>query len=148
MTLQDLAADNCARQFSTILDEVLPARRRFPRITRSDRQSPRDSHARIQKEDRRMKIMMMKHLSFAFVAAVSLVSIAGCPKKPKPDAGPGIAKLEDIRDQMCKCADKACTDKVTEAYARWGQEQAKAASGDKPAPTADDSKKISAVMED
>ena len=91
---------------------------------------------------------MMTRWSFAFLAAVSLISVAGCPKKDKPaDGAATIAKLEEIRDQMCKCADKVCTDKVNEEYAKWGQAQAKA-SGDKPAPTAEDAKKASAVMED
>lgn len=92
--------------------------------------------------------MMKTRWSFVFLAAVSLTSIAGCPKKAKPEGGATIAKLEDIRDQMCKCTDKVCTDKVNEEYAKWGQDQAKAQSGDKPAPTADDSKKTATVMED
>lgn len=93
--------------------------------------------------------MMKTRWSFALLTAVSLVSMAGCPQKAKPaDNTATIAKLEDIRDQMCKCADKACTDKVNEEYAKWGQEQAKAASGDRPAPTAEDATKTSKVMEE
>lgn len=91
--------------------------------------------------------MMMMRWSFAVLAAVSLVPVAGCPGKAKPDGAAAIAKLEDIRNQMCKCTDKACTDKVNEEYAKWGQDQAKA-SGDKPAPSADDTKKTAAVMEE
>ncbi|HET9621351.1 MAG TPA: hypothetical protein VFP84_08305, partial [Kofleriaceae bacterium] len=93
---------------------------------------------------------MKNRFAFAFLAAMSLVSVAGCPKKPAgDDMGPAIAKLNDIRDQMCKCTDKACADKVNEAYAKWGQEQAKTAPADKNAvANQEQANKIVAISEE
>jgi hypothetical protein len=65
----------------------------------------------------------MKNLSIAFLAAVSLMTFAGCKKKP--GGGDSLAKMTEFKDQMCKCADKACADKVNEAYTKWGQEMQK-----------------------
>jgi hypothetical protein len=58
----------------------------------------------------------MKNLSIAFLAAVSLVSFAGCKGKK----GDMMAKMTEYKDQMCKCAagDKVCADKVG---AEWKQ---------------------------
>lgn len=67
----------------------------------------------------------MKNLTIAFLAAVSLMSFAGCKKKAA-GGGDAMAKAAEFKDQMCKCTDKACADKVNEAYIKWGQEAAKA----------------------
>jgi hypothetical protein len=74
----------------------------------------------------------MKNLSIAFLAAVSLMSFAGCKKK-----GGGadmMAKMTEFKDQMCKCTDKGCADKVNEAYMKWGQDMAKEAGENKEPP--------------
>jgi hypothetical protein len=65
----------------------------------------------------------MKNLSIAFLAAVSLMSFAGCKKKP--GGGDSLAKMTEFKDQMCKCADKACADKVNADYMKWGEEMKK-----------------------
>ncbi|HEY0193596.1 MAG TPA: hypothetical protein VGC42_20910 [Kofleriaceae bacterium] len=89
----------------------------------------------------------MKNLSIAFLAAMSLVSFAGCKKHG--GAGETISKMTDFKDKMCKCADKACADKVTEEMTKWGQEQAKNAGADKDAKVSEeDTKKIAAVTEE
>ena len=74
----------------------------------------------------------MKNLSIAFLAAVSLMSFAGCKKK----AGGGdlMAKMTEFQKQMCACTDKACADKVNEAYMKWGQDMAKEAGENKEPP--------------
>jgi hypothetical protein len=88
----------------------------------------------------------MKNLSIAVLAALSLMSFAGCKKKG--GAGDAIAKMTDFKDQMCKCADKACAEKVTEAMTKWGQEMAKEG-GDKEAKISeDDTKKMASVTEE
>jgi hypothetical protein len=88
----------------------------------------------------------MKNLSIAVLAALSLMSFAGCKKKG--GAGDAINKLTDFKDQMCKCADKACAEKVTEGMTKWGQDMAKEG-GDKEAKISeDDTKKMAAVTEE
>jgi hypothetical protein len=88
----------------------------------------------------------MKNLSIAFLAALSLMSVAGCKKKG--GAGDTIAKMTDFRDQMCKCADKACADKVTEQMTKWGQDMAKEGGDKAAAVSEDDTKKMAAVTEE
>jgi hypothetical protein len=88
----------------------------------------------------------MKNLSIAVLAALSLMSFAGCKKKG--GASDAIAKMTDFKDQMCKCADKACAEKVTEAMTKWGQDMAKEG-GDKEAKISeDDTKKMASVTEE
>ena len=88
----------------------------------------------------------MKNLSIAILAAAALLSFGGCKKK----AGGGddsTAKLGEFKDRMCKCADKACADKVTDDMTKWGQEAAKTMDKD-PKPNEDDAKKLQAINED
>ncbi|HEU4730573.1 MAG TPA: hypothetical protein VFT22_21900 [Kofleriaceae bacterium] len=88
----------------------------------------------------------MKTLSIAFVAALSLLSFAGCKKGG--GAGDAIAKMTTFKDDMCKCTDKACAEKVTEAMTKWGQDMAKEG-GDKAAKVSeDDTKKMAALTEE
>jgi hypothetical protein len=89
----------------------------------------------------------MKNLSIAILAALSLVSFAGCKKKG--GGGEAIAKMADFKDQMCKCPDKACADKVTEAMTKWNQDMAKEG-GDKDASklSEEDAKKVAAISEE
>jgi hypothetical protein len=87
----------------------------------------------------------MKNLSIAILAALSLLSFAGCKKK----GGSGsIAKMGEFRDQMCKCADKACADKVTEAMTKWGQEANKEGADKAAKMSEEDTKKAQAVTEE
>ena len=74
----------------------------------------------------------MKKISIAFVAAMALASF-GCKKKGAAEA---MGKMNDFRDKMCACKDKACADKVIDDLvtfmkdnknARGDEEKAKAA---------------------
>jgi len=82
----------------------------------------------------------MKNLSIAFLAAVSLVSFAGCKGKKGGDM---MAKMTEYKEQMCKCTDKACADKVV-------AEMAKAQEGDKEAkaPDPEEAKKYAPIMKE
>ena len=89
----------------------------------------------------------MKNLSIAIIAALSLLSFAGCKKSG--GGSNAIAKMGEFKDQMCKCTDKACADKVAEAMTKWTQEFAKEAGGDKAAkPSEEDTKKTTQIMEE
>ena len=88
----------------------------------------------------------MKNLSIAFLAAVSLVSFAGCKKHG--GTGDAIAKMTDFKDKMCKCADKACADKVTEEMTKWGQEAAKAGADKQEKISEEETKKMASVTEE
>ena len=87
----------------------------------------------------------MKNLSIAVLAALSLLSFAGCKKKGASDAA---AKMGEFRDQMCKCTDKACADKVTEAMAKWTQDNAKEGAKEAAKPSEEDMKKMTAISEE
>jgi hypothetical protein len=88
----------------------------------------------------------MKKMSIAFVAAMSLVSFAGCKKKGSGDA---MGKIVEMKDKMCKCTDKGCADKVNDEYTKWGQEQAKNASGkEAEKPNEEDAKKMTDAMKE
>jgi hypothetical protein len=91
--------------------------------------------------------MMMKNLSLALLAAVSLVSVAGCPRKHKEDGAARVAKMAEIRDAMCKCADKPCADKVNEDLIKWGQDQSYTEAAGKSLNDAE-AKKLAAVSEE
>jgi hypothetical protein len=54
----------------------------------------------------------MKKIMFAFLAALAVMSFAGCKKKG--GTADIIAKMEGFKNDMCKCpaGDKACAEKV------------------------------------
>jgi hypothetical protein len=87
----------------------------------------------------------MKNLSIAVLAALSLLSFAGCKKKGGSDVS---AKMAEFRDQMCKCTDKACADKVMESMTKWTQDNAKEGNKEAAKPTEEDMKKMTAISED
>jgi len=70
---------------------------------------------------------MMK-TSFAFLAAMSLAG-SGCHKN-QDKGGASIARMTELKNKMCACKDKACSDKVSEELSAWKQSQDKP--GDKP----------------
>lgn len=56
-------------------------------------------------------------------------------------AAEAVSKMTGFKDSMCKCADKACADKVTEEMTKWSSEMAKTgATNMKPSP--EDAKKM------
>ncbi len=75
----------------------------------------------------------MKNLTIAFIATASLFAVGGCKKKGGGDAGEAVAKMTEFKDEMCKCKDKACADKVQESMTKWSTEMA-AKAGDKKEP--------------
>lgn len=83
----------------------------------------------------------MKNLTIAFLAAVSLMSFAGCKKK----GGDMLGKMTDFKDQMCKCTDKACADKVAADMAKMGEGEK---AGEAKAPDPEEAKKYAPVMKE
>ncbi|HEU0034294.1 MAG TPA: hypothetical protein VFQ53_26910 [Kofleriaceae bacterium] len=79
------------------------------------------------------------------MAALSLLSFAGCKKKGGA-AGEAVAKMESFKKDMCECKDKACADKVNEAYMKWGSEMAKTTAGKDEKPDPDLVKKTTDIM--
>ena len=71
----------------------------------------------------------MKNLAIAFLAAASLFSVSACKKKGG-DVGAAMAKMEELKTNMCKCTDAACVTKVTEDMTKSMQEFAKTAPKD------------------
>ena len=66
----------------------------------------------------------MKNLTIAFLAAASLFTVGACKKKGGGDAGEAMAKMEEFSNDMCKCKDKACADKVQEGMTKWSTDMA------------------------
>ena len=69
----------------------------------------------------------MNKIMLALLAALSIVSFAGCKKKGGGAAAEAMAKMEGFSKEMCECKDKACVDKVNENMTKWGTEMAKTA---------------------
>jgi hypothetical protein len=89
---------------------------------------------------------MMK-ISIAFLAAMSLAG-SGCHKdKADADQAGAIAKLTELKDKLCACKDKTCSDKVSDEYSRWTQAQAKP-DGDKPGAPGEQDKKREELTEE
>jgi hypothetical protein len=64
----------------------------------------------------------------AFVVS-ALVFASGCPDKNSPErrARATLARFEVFADDMCRCKDKPCADKVQESMTVWATEMAKEA---------------------
>jgi hypothetical protein len=88
----------------------------------------------------------MKTLSIAILAALSLLSFAGCKKKG--GGGEYLAKMTEFKDQMCKCTDRACADNVTAAMTKWTTDNAKAGADKNATASEEDTKKMTAVTEE
>ena len=74
----------------------------------------------------------MKNLTIAFLAAASLFTVSACKKKGGGGAGEAMEKMGAFAEDMCKCKDKACADKVQEGMTKWSTDMA-AKGGDKKA---------------
>jgi len=61
----------------------------------------------------------MKKIAFAFIAAMAVLSFAGCKKKDATKEA--MAKMEGFKNDMCKCkaGDKACAEKVQKDMTAW-----------------------------
>jgi hypothetical protein len=86
----------------------------------------------------------MKQISFAVVAALALAA-SGC--KQTGGAGEAIATLAELKDRMCRCTDKPCSDKVIDDMIQWGQATAKAAGDHEPARSEEDRRRLQALTE-
>jgi len=84
----------------------------------------------------------MKKISIAFLAAMSLAAF-GCRKNK---GGEAIAKLTELKDKMCACKDKTCSDKVSVEFSSWRQEQEKS-DGDKPGTPGEEDTKMEEVID-
>jgi len=85
----------------------------------------------------------MKNLSIAFLAAVSLMTFAGCKKK----GGDTLAKMTEFKDRMCKCADKACADAVVADMNKWQAEMPKEEGKESAKPNEEETKVSKAYAE-
>ena len=87
----------------------------------------------------------MNKIIIAVVAAMSLLTVAGCKKKG--GGGDAVAKLEGFQKDMCECKDKACADKVNDNMTKWGTEMANTVTADKDAkPDVELAKKETEIM--
>jgi hypothetical protein len=75
--------------------------------------------------------------------AMSLVSTVACKKSG--GAGEAVAKMTELKDKMCACKDKACTDQVTAEMTKWGSERKGAEASN---VSEDDQKKLVAATEE
>jgi hypothetical protein len=66
----------------------------------------------------------MKKIAFAFLAAMAVLSFAGCKKKG--GAADALAKLEGFKKDMCACTTKECAEKVSKAMDDWSKSQGEA----------------------
>jgi len=62
----------------------------------------------------------MNKLTFVVIAALAF---AGCSKKAGNSAAAAIAKMSELRDEMCKCKDVKCAQGVSDKMAKWTAEQ-------------------------
>jgi hypothetical protein len=85
----------------------------------------------------------MKKISIAFLAAMSLAA-SGCRKNK---GGEDLAKLTELKNKMCACKDKTCSEKVSDEYSMWSQTHAKS-DGDKPGTPGEEDQKMEELTEE
>jgi hypothetical protein len=87
---------------------------------------------------------MMK-LMFVVIA---LFVAGGCKKKSEgvgSEAEKAMAKMTELKDEMCRCKDAKCAQDVSDKLAKWSQAQPPAKGG-KPAKTSEEeTKKLAAI---
>jgi hypothetical protein len=88
----------------------------------------------------------MKKIAFAFLAVLAVLSFTGCKKKA--GMAEAMAKMESFKNDACKCADKACLDKVDQAMAEWSKSMMEKQGDKPPQQSPEDSKKMAAIMEE
>lgn len=68
----------------------------------------------------------MKNVTVPVAAVLALVlGLGGCKKDAAEDAGKVLAKMTELRDEMCKCRDARCAQDVSDKMSTWMQEQSK-----------------------
>ncbi len=79
---------------------------------------------------------------------VALLAAAGCGKKSgdgEASASAALAKMTELKEEMCTCKDAKCAESVSDKMTAWSQEQAK--SGKAPKMTEADQKQAAALGE-
>ena len=81
----------------------------------------------------------MKNVTFLVVA---LLAAVGCKKNASESGGAELAKLAELKAEMCACKDAKCAQDVSDKLVKWTQERA-----GKPAPKMSDAdaKKAAAI---
>jgi hypothetical protein len=79
----------------------------------------------------------MEKFAIVFLAAMSLAGF-GCHKSKRTKDGASIAKMTELKNRMCACKDKACSDVISEELSRWTQEREKSAGDKAGTPTEED----------
>jgi hypothetical protein len=88
----------------------------------------------------------MKKIAFVFIAAMAVLSFTGCKKKG--GAGEAMAKMEGFKNDMCKCADKACAEKVSKAMEEWTKSMGEKGEKMMKEMSDEDKKKATAIGEE
>jgi hypothetical protein len=79
---------------------------------------------------------------------VALLAFGGCKKKGGDNgAAAAMAKMTELKDEMCKCKDAKCAQDVSDKMTKWGQEQSKTQK-DPPKMSDADQKKAAAIGEE
>jgi hypothetical protein len=71
----------------------------------------------------------------------------GCHKNKRAKVGASIARMTELKNRMCACKDKACSDAINGELSRWTQERAKSA-GDKAGTPTDEDPEMAEVTEE
>jgi hypothetical protein len=78
----------------------------------------------------REETVAMKNLTITVVAALAVLSFAGCKKKGGETYS--LAKMEEFKAAMCKCTDRTCAEKVDAEMMKWSAENQKNSKGAEP----------------
>jgi len=80
------------------------------------------------------------------VVIVAVFALGACSKKKEGNAGAAIAKMAELKDEMCKCKDAKCAQDVSERMQKWTAEQPKEQKDQKLSEA--DQKKVAAIGEE
>ncbi|HEX5062553.1 MAG TPA: hypothetical protein VFV99_24440 [Kofleriaceae bacterium] len=61
-----------------------------------------------------------------------VLALGACSKKKEGNAGAAIAKMTELKDEMCKCKDAACAQDVSARMQKWASEQPEEQKNRKP----------------
>lgn len=87
----------------------------------------------------------MKKIAIAFIAAMTVLSFAGCKKKDAMKEA--MTKMEGFKTAMCACKDKGCAEKVDKDMKSYSDSMK--GKGEKDAKmSADDEKKMMQMVAD
>jgi hypothetical protein len=75
---------------------------------------------------------------------VAVLALGGCKKDAARDGAAAIAKIEELRDEACKCKDAACAKAVSEKMTAWTREQTQGGKSP-PKMSETDAKQVAAI---